>query len=171
MGQRLSNEIPHIDQVEIDNSQSIGCQNGKQLQVVEFNMERAGRWLEATTLLESISADVIILNEMDYGMARTGQQHTTRLLAQNLRMNYDWGVEFVELTRGTLLEQSKHRTRQIFRVSMEAVLTDVTLASKDIQRSAGEYFGDEWPIRLGSDVTSKSVADTSQSSIQRNLIL
>ena len=88
MGQRLSNEIPHIDQVEIDNSQSIGCQNGKQLQVVEFNMDRAGRWLEATTLLESISADVIILNEMDYGMARTGQQHTTRLLAQNLRMNY-----------------------------------------------------------------------------------
>ena len=145
MGQRLSNEIPHIDQVEIDNSQSIGCQNGKQLQVVKFNMDRAGRWLEATTLLESISADVIILNEMDYGMARTGQQHTTRLLAQNLRMNYAWGVEFVELTRGTLLEQSKTSNMTDFQsLHGNAVLTRCHIRSAKIFRDpVGEYFGSE----------------------------
>ena len=33
-------------------------------------------------------------------MVRSNQQHTTRLLAHALGMNYAWGAEFVELTAG-----------------------------------------------------------------------
>ncbi|KAL7540762.1 hypothetical protein ACHAXR_010360 [Thalassiosira sp. AJA248-18] len=46
---------------------------------------------------------------MDIGMARSGQQHTTRLMAHHLKMNYIFGIEFVELTLGTKEEQAEHR--------------------------------------------------------------
>ena len=48
---------------------------------------------------------MIFLNEMDIGMARSHQQHTTKLLAYALGMNYAWGLEFVELTLGDAGEQ------------------------------------------------------------------
>lgn len=43
-------------------------------------------------------ADVILLNEVDWGMARTSYRHTAKELAAALRMNYAYGVEFVELS-------------------------------------------------------------------------
>jgi hypothetical protein len=75
------------------------------LRVIEFNAERGRYWLQAVKVLQELNADIIILNEMDIGMARSGQQHTTRLLAHALGMNYAWGLEFVELTRGNQQEQ------------------------------------------------------------------
>ncbi len=44
-------------------------------------------------------ADVIILNEVDLGMKRTDYLDVTRELAHALRMNYVFGVEFVEVDR------------------------------------------------------------------------
>lgn len=42
-------------------------------------------------------ADVIILNEVDFGMKRTEYRDVARELAGALRMNYAYGVEFVEV--------------------------------------------------------------------------
>lgn len=42
-------------------------------------------------------ADVIILNEADWGMKRTDYRNITRELAAALQMNYAFGVEFVEV--------------------------------------------------------------------------
>lgn len=42
-------------------------------------------------------ADVIILNEVDFGMKRTEYRDVARELAAALRMNYAYGVEFVEV--------------------------------------------------------------------------
>ena len=77
--QKLTNDIPNLNVVEVDNTISLldGCR-GHKLKVIEFNAERGKRWLESAELLRD--ADVIILNEMDIGMARSDQQHTTRLL-------------------------------------------------------------------------------------------
>ena len=55
--------------------------------------------------MKQLDADVVALNEMDIGMARTGQQHTARLLVHCLEMNYAWAIEFVELPRGNKNEQ------------------------------------------------------------------
>ncbi len=49
---------------------------------------------EATLLRE---ADVIILNEVDWGMKRTGYRNVAADLAKALNMNYAYGVEFVEI--------------------------------------------------------------------------
>ena len=45
-------------------------------------------------------ADIVLATEMDLGMARSGQHHTTRDLAEALGMGYAFGVEFVELGTG-----------------------------------------------------------------------
>src|SRR5580658_8932564 len=43
------------------------------------------------------AADILILNEVDRGMKRTGYRDVARELAAALHMNYVYGVEFVEV--------------------------------------------------------------------------
>ena len=43
------------------------------------------------------NADVLVLNEADWGMKRTEYRDVTRELAAALHMNYAYGVEFVEV--------------------------------------------------------------------------
>jgi endonuclease/exonuclease/phosphatase family metal-dependent hydrolase len=42
-------------------------------------------------------ADVVVLNEVDYGMRRTGYRNVAADLASAMKMNYAYGVEFVEV--------------------------------------------------------------------------
>jgi hypothetical protein len=98
-GQNLTASFENLNEMEIDNSISPQFACTGPLKVVELNAERGRWWMEAASLLKD--ADVIILNEMDIGMARSDNQHTTRLLAHFLGMNYAWGLEFIELTSGT----------------------------------------------------------------------
>lgn len=42
-------------------------------------------------------ADVIVLNELDWGVKRTGYRSVVAELAEALQMNYAYGVEFVEI--------------------------------------------------------------------------
>jgi len=49
--------------------------------------------------------DIILLGEMDLGMARSSNEHTTKRMAEALGMNYAYGVEFLELTGGELQER------------------------------------------------------------------
>ncbi len=43
-------------------------------------------------------ADIIVLNEVDFGMKRTDYRNIAADLARTLKMNYAFGVQFVELT-------------------------------------------------------------------------
>src|ERR1700733_2165187 len=52
------------------------------------------------------SADVIILNELDWGMKRTNYQAVVKELADTLKMNWAYGVEFVEVDPKALGLQS-----------------------------------------------------------------
>jgi endonuclease/exonuclease/phosphatase family metal-dependent hydrolase len=66
---------------------------------VVFNIEQGTRlkWIIPFLRLhpELSGADIILANELDYGMARSNNLHTARELAQALKMNYAFGVEFV----------------------------------------------------------------------------
>ena len=55
---------------------------------------RAAALKEAALLNQ---ADVIVLNEVDWGMKRTDYRNVIADLASALRMNYAYGVEFVEV--------------------------------------------------------------------------
>lgn len=48
-------------------------------------------------LLELEDADVVVLNEVDWGMKRTDYRDVAKELASALEMNYVYGVEFVEV--------------------------------------------------------------------------
>jgi Galactosyltransferase len=70
------------------------------IKVVEFSAGGAKYWSEFAKIVQSqiSDADIIILNEMDVGMARSGNVQTAFRLAQELSMNFAWGIESVELT-------------------------------------------------------------------------
>lgn len=144
-GQKLTSSLQNLDTVEIVNDFNDGrCPQGP-LRVVVFNLERGVRWLEAASMLERESVDIIILNEMDVGMARSDQQHTTRLLAKRLGLNYAWGLEFVELTRGTKDEQLQTENLYDFHgLHGNAVLSRCQFAGAKIFRDPiGAYFSKE----------------------------
>ena len=74
--------------------------------VAAWNIERCKRVPESAALLRKSGADIVLATEMDLGMARSGQHHTTRDLAAALGMGYAFGVEFVELGTGDPYETS-----------------------------------------------------------------
>lgn len=57
--------------------------------------EKRKRVLQQVQLLKL--ADVVVLNEVDFGMRRTDYRNVAADLASALRMNYAYGVEFVEV--------------------------------------------------------------------------
>jgi endonuclease/exonuclease/phosphatase family metal-dependent hydrolase len=76
--------------------------------ILFWNAER-GKFLDpAARLLGRLDAAALLLCELDLGMARSGQAHTARELADRLGMGYAFGVEFLELGLGDTFEQAWH---------------------------------------------------------------
>jgi hypothetical protein len=88
----INREVLHmLDRVEIVNrhdsqNSSALSQQLENLQVVAWNAERGKHWNVLPNFVAGV--DFLILNEMDWGMARSGNVHTTELLAERLQMNY-----------------------------------------------------------------------------------
>ena len=70
------------------------------MRVVAWNAERCKHLDQSVAFLAAIDADVLLLSELDWGMARSQQQHTARELALRLEMSFAYGVEFLELDVG-----------------------------------------------------------------------
>ena len=70
------------------------------LSIVAWNVERCLFPQANANLLARYDPDIVLLSEVDHGMARTGQRHTTAEMAAHLGMNYGFGVEFHELDLG-----------------------------------------------------------------------
>lgn len=78
--------------------------NPSEMKIAAWNMERCKRVEDSADLLRRAGVDIVLATEMDYGMARSGQRHTTRDLARLLGFGYVYGVEFVELGTGDTYE-------------------------------------------------------------------
>ena len=104
----LNRSIPEIDEIEVQN-RATGARPRKTLRVVAWNMERGRHWERGARLIRETEAlrdpDIVLLGEMDFGMARSANAHTTRELARALEMSYAYGVEFLELTGGEIEER------------------------------------------------------------------
>ena len=119
----INNNIYDIDSYNDDNK------SPKILNIIEINAERGTKWIDLSRKLQLLSSienreiDIIILNEMDIGMARSNNIHTTRLLAESLNMNFAFGVEFIELTNGNQQEtvSTKNMTNR-FSIHGNAIL-------------------------------------------------
>ncbi len=79
------------------------------IRLVHWNIEKGKRWalLERCLDDESIrSADILSLNEADYGMARSGNRHVAFEIAERLGMRVIYAPTFFEFTKGTGDERS-----------------------------------------------------------------
>jgi endonuclease/exonuclease/phosphatase family metal-dependent hydrolase len=93
-------ELDFLDVLEVRPPARASKPDGRELRVACWNMER-GRHLEhAAELLRGTRADLLLLTELDVGMARTGQLHVARELASRLDCGYAYGIEFLELGLG-----------------------------------------------------------------------
>lgn len=142
----INSLVPGMDTAEIDNSISNPKYERKsKLSVVEWNIERGSRWLESMDVLKKMNPDILILNEADIGMARTGQLHVARAVAFILGMNYAWGLEFLELTNGNREEQNQ--TAGIMNnlgLHGNAIISKYPIYdAKIIRNSIGDYFSNK----------------------------
>ncbi len=76
------------------------------LTVATWNLERCLFVEASASKLANYGADLILLSELDNGMARSAQRNTARDLARLLRADYTFGVEFLELGLGSPIERS-----------------------------------------------------------------
>lgn len=70
------------------------------LSVAAWNVERCFFPEQTAAHLTSVTPHIVLLSEVDHGMARTGQRHTSEVVAAELGMTYAFGVEFHELDLG-----------------------------------------------------------------------
>jgi len=75
------------------------------LRVIQWNIEKGTRFDEIVACLSRHHtlrwADLILLNEADWGMARSANRHVARDLARELGMHMVFGAAHLELTKGT----------------------------------------------------------------------
>jgi len=78
---------------------------GSFVRVVQWNIEKGRRFDAILATLRSdrvlCRADVLLLNEADRGMNRSGNRHVALELARELGMHMAYGPAHIELTRGT----------------------------------------------------------------------
>jgi endonuclease/exonuclease/phosphatase family metal-dependent hydrolase len=102
---RFAAEVPALHAVE-HRPAPVDRPVGARLSVAAWNAERLKYHAASAALLRG--ADVVLLTEADIGMARSGNRHTVRDLAEALGMGWAYGVEFVELGLGDARECQWH---------------------------------------------------------------
>lgn len=75
------------------------------VRVAAWNVERCLFVEDSVEKLSGETVDLVLVSEMDCGMARSGQRHTTAELADQLGMAYAYGVEFIEMGLGSPTER------------------------------------------------------------------
>lgn len=73
--------------------------------VAAWNVERCLFPQDSAAHVAPQTPSIVLLSEMDKGMSRTGQRHTTADMAAHLDMTYVYGVEFFELDLGDITER------------------------------------------------------------------
>ncbi|WP_018235117.1 endonuclease/exonuclease/phosphatase family protein [Ensifer sp. BR816] len=131
--------------------------------VAAWNLERCLFPEESADHLRATGAPVVLLSEMDNGMARTGQRHTTAEVAAALEMQYAYGVEFIELGLGS--DTEREFCRDDFNdkgFHGNALLTSSPVQRSFLLRLWGErlWFGDSDQPRVGERIALGAVIET-----------
>ncbi len=131
--------------------------------VAAWNLERCLFPRESAEHLSATGAALVMLSEMDNGMARTDQRHTTAEVATALGMQYAYGVEFVELGLGSDTERDFCRDDANEKgFHGNALLATVPLRRPFLSRLWGErlWFTDSEQPRLGERIAVGTVIET-----------
>ena len=103
-------ELGHVGEGSLPRSLGPG-NSGTTFRVVLLNAMRGFNHRTFCTMLKTHKdlkgAPIVLLNEIDIGMARTGNKNVARELAKCMHMNYAYGAEFYERTLGQPHEKAK----------------------------------------------------------------
>lgn len=103
--ENLLHSLPTMNAVEVAGQPSASGPLAFPFTVAAWNLERCLFPEDSAAHLAATGASVVLLSEMDDGMARTGQRNTTADVARELSMHYAYGVEFIELGLGSETER------------------------------------------------------------------
>ncbi len=78
------------------------------IRVLAWNAARCTDVDSFARFIGAARADIVLLTEMDWGMARSGQIRTAQELATRLSLGYAFAVEFLELGLGDEREKAAH---------------------------------------------------------------
>jgi endonuclease/exonuclease/phosphatase family metal-dependent hydrolase len=78
------------------------------LRIAYWNVQRFHHFDACCALIRRTAPDILLLGEIDIGMARTDQRHCLREAAAALGRTYVFGMEFLELGLGDEAEQRRH---------------------------------------------------------------
>lgn len=128
--------------------------------VIDWNIDRGLKLDGIIQFLQSASADLILLQEVDINAKRTHHLNIAREIAQRLRMNYVFGREFQELTQGSDKSPAYHG---------QATLSPWPLSNQRIIhfRKQSQFWRPHWFLpnvepfqeRLGGRIALVSVVD------------
>lgn len=136
--------FPCLRQIEIAGAMPRRASCDLAAKVVFWNVERLRYLDEIAHILRGLTPDIMLLCEIDRGMARSGNTDRVVDLAGQLGSAYAYGVEFIELGLGDLHEQRDHTGE----VNLDgfhgaAILTDVQMGQPFLIRidRRGDWFG------------------------------
>ncbi|NBD29550.1 MAG: endonuclease [Alphaproteobacteria bacterium] len=98
-------QLPGMNAVQCG-GQARGLHLPADFTVLAWNLERCLFPRDSAAHAARKGPQVLLLSEMDHGMARTKQRHTTEDMARALGMTYAFGVEFFEMGLGGETEQA-----------------------------------------------------------------
>ncbi len=101
----LMSGLPAMNALQLGGAAS-SDQLPAQFIIAAWNVERGLFPKDTADHLSQIAPDVVLLSEVDHGMARTAQRHTTEEMAHAMGMVYAYGVEFHELGLGGPTERA-----------------------------------------------------------------
>ncbi len=91
--------------VRLDDIKALFADKGEFLKRIDTSRAKPGsdRYNEIVEQVDVLQgADVLVLQELDWGTKRTGYREVARELAEALKMNWAYGVEFIEIDPTTL---------------------------------------------------------------------
>jgi endonuclease/exonuclease/phosphatase family metal-dependent hydrolase len=103
--ENLLHSLPTMNAVEVAGAPSASGPLAFPFTVAAWNLERCLFPEDSAAHIAATSAQVVLVSEMDDGMARTAQHNTTEDVARELSMQYAYGVEFIELGLGSDTER------------------------------------------------------------------
>jgi endonuclease/exonuclease/phosphatase family metal-dependent hydrolase len=162
--------LPTLREIETGGPAPTRAEIPHPARILFWNVERL-RHLDAIAhSLQDAAPDVMLLCEIDRGMARSGNSDRVVDLSATLAAPYAFAVEFVELDLGDVHEQASHAGEEnADGLHGAAILTDVSLTHPFLIRidRRGDWFGLErteprvgGTIALGAVIKVQGVAVT-----------
>ncbi|MGY1496742.1 endonuclease/exonuclease/phosphatase family protein [Streptomyces sp. QTS52] len=102
---RLFGEAEIFGQIEVRQPSNAVSKHDGPVRIGAWNAERCKYVGASAQLIRESGCDVVLLSEMDVGMARSANLHTLRALAEELGFGYAYCAEFLELGMGNQSEQ------------------------------------------------------------------